>query len=233
MRVGHTDVLGRVDHHASSDETGVLSCLEHAGEPVHGSVGVRATDALDEGTDDVVVAVAAVADRLGVDGSLGIVERDMDRTPSGCGQGDGDLGAGERMTAVAARPAGEMLDSVGVSARPLDLEPPSDEFGDVGLVEGMETKQGRPRHQRRVDLEVRIFGGGADQHDQPLLDGRQQRVLLGLVEPVHLVEEQDRPGAALAESVTSRRDLFAHVLHRRRNRRQFDEHLLGRRRDQA
>ena len=135
---------------------GVLSCLEHAGEPVHGSVGVRATDALDEGTDDVVVAVAAVADRLGVDGSLGIVERDMDRTPSGCGQGDGDLGAGERMTAVAARPAGEMLDSVGVGARPLDLEPPSDEFGDVGLVEGMETKQGRSRHQWRIDLEVRF-----------------------------------------------------------------------------
>ena len=157
----------------------------------------------------------------------------MDRTPPGCGQGDGDLSTGERVAAVAARPASEMLDGVGVGARTLDLEPPSDELGDVGLVKGMETKQGRPRHQRRVDLEVRIFGGGADQHDQPLLDGRQQRVLLGLVEPVHLVEEQDRPGAALAESVTSRRNLFPHVLHRCRNRRQFDEHLLGRRRDQA
>ena len=97
----------------------------------------------------------------------------------------------------------------------------------------METKQGRSRHQWRIDLEVRVFGGGPDQHDQPLFDGGQQRVLLGLVEPVHLVEEQDRSGAALAESVTSRRNLFPHVLHRRRDRRQLDEHLLGRRRDQT
>ena len=54
------------------------------------------------------------------------------------------------------------------------------------------------REQRRVDLEVRVLGGGADQRHQPLLDRRQQRVLLGLVEAMDLIEEEDRRGAHLA-----------------------------------
>ena len=58
----------------------------------------------------------------------------------------------------------------------------------------------RPRQQRRVDLERRVLGGGADQHDVAGLDARQERVLLRLVEAVDLVHEDDgaAPGAAPA-----------------------------------
>ena len=49
------------------------------------------------------------------------------------------------------------------------------------------------RQECRVDLEVRVLRRRADQGQQPVLDTRQQRILLGLVEPVDLVEEQDRP----------------------------------------
>ena len=54
------------------------------------------------------------------------------------------------------------------------------------------------REERRVDLEVRVLGRRSDQRHEPRLDGGQQRVLLGLVEAVDLVEEEDRalPGAA-------------------------------------
>src|SRR5918999_1812623 len=52
---------------------------------------------------------------------------------------------------------------------------------------------GGPAKQRRVHLEVGVLGGGAHQHHEPLLHGRQQRVLLGLVEAMDLVEEEDRP----------------------------------------
>ena len=48
------------------------------------------------------------------------------------------------------------------------------------------------REQRRVDLEVGVLGGGADEDDRAILDGRQQRVLLRLVEAVDLVQEEDR-----------------------------------------
>ena len=67
----------------------------------------------------------------------------------------------------------------------------------------------RAREQRVVDLEVRVLGGGADQRHQALLDRGQQRVLLGLVEAVDLVEEEDRRGGrsarrSRARSITSR-----------------------------
>ncbi len=37
-----------------------------------------------------------------------------------------------------------------------------------------------------------VFRGGPNEGDDPGLDVREEGVLLGLVEPVHLVQEQDR-----------------------------------------
>jgi hypothetical protein len=56
----------------------------------------------------------------------------------------------------------------------------------------------RAREQRRVHLERRVLGGGADQHDVAGLDARQERVLLRLVEAVDLVDEDDRAAAGAA-----------------------------------
>ena len=169
LRVGHTDVLGRVDHHASSDETRVLPCLGMRASQYTAASASELTDALDEGADDVVVAAAAVAAAL----ASTAPSASSSVTWIGRPRAAAKATATSVLVSVAAVAAARrrMLDGVGVGARTLDLEPPSDELGDVGLVKGMETKQGRPRHQQRVDLEVRIFGGGADQHDQPLLDG--------------------------------------------------------------
>ena len=64
----------------------------------------------------------------------------------------------------------------------------------------------RTRHERRVHVEIRIVGRGADEADDPALDVRQQHVLLGFVETVDLVDEKDRrlapqlaPGAGLVD----------------------------------
>ena len=66
------------------------------------------------------------------------------------------------------------------------------------------------REQRRVHLEVGVLGRRADQGDEALLDRRQERVLLRLVEAVDLVEEEDGAPArraALARPLDHRRDL--------------------------
>ncbi len=47
-----------------------------------------------------------------------------------------------------------------------------------------------PRQQRPVQLERRVLGRGADQGHDPLLDEGQEAVLLGAVEAVDLVHEQ-------------------------------------------
>ena len=68
--------------------------------------------------------------------------------------------------------------------------------------------------QRRVDREERVLRRRPDQDDDAVLDVRQQHVLLGLVEAVDLVEEQDRPlavglrGRARASASTSRTSLM-------------------------
>ena len=70
---------------------------------------------------------------------------------------------------------------------------------------------GKTRAGRRRFTRSR-FPGCPDQHDQSRLHRRQQGVLLGLVETVHLVEEQDGALALLAESPAGRGQLGAHVL---------------------
>jgi hypothetical protein len=70
----------------------------------------------------------------------------------------------------------------------------------------------RPRQQRGVHFERRIFRGGADEDDVSRFDKRQKGVLLRLVESVDLVDEDDRLRAAglpfPARFLHQRPDLF-------------------------
>ena len=54
------------------------------------------------------------------------------------------------------------------------------------------------RQQRAVDFEGGIFGRGADQADAALFDVREESVLLGFVEAMDFVDEDDRARAVLA-----------------------------------
>ena len=75
------------------------------------------------------------------------------------------------------------------------------------------------RDQRRVDAEERVLRRRADQDDQPVLDVVEQHVLLGAVEAVDFVEEQDRPPAVVGEAVLGPVDDLADLLDARRRRR--------------
>src|SRR2546428_8041395 len=57
-RVGHPDILRRVDHHPSGDVPGILPRREHPHQPVHGGVGIRPPHALNKRRDMIVVRVA-------------------------------------------------------------------------------------------------------------------------------------------------------------------------------
>ena len=78
-------------------------------------------------------------------------------------------------------------------------------------VSGSRRKTRMPREQRRVDLEVGVLRGRADQRDRAVLDLRQQRVLLRLVEAVDLVEEEHRRPAAPVDPLARAGDHGAHV----------------------
>ena len=91
---------------------------------------------------------------------------------------------------------------------------------------GRELVDLRAREQGRVDLEVGVLGRRADQGHQPLLDGGQERVLLGLVEAVDLVEEEDRRPAGLA-ALGRAREHLAHLGPPRVDGRELLERAVG------
>ena len=86
---------------------------------------------------------------------------------------------------------------------------------DLVVGQRLEPPDAHPRQERGVDLEVGVLGRRADQGDRAVLDVGQQRVLLGLVEAVDLVEEQDGPGAVQGQPILRLGDRRANARPRR------------------
>ena len=139
------------------------------------------------------------------------------------GERDRALEDVERLARVAAREVDEVLERVvgrarrrpsGRTRRRARAPRPRARAGrsspTSSSVERLEAEHAHPRQERRVDLEVRVLGRGADQRDRAVLDVGQERVLLRLVEAVDLVDEQDacaRPSSAsrsCAAAITTR-----------------------------
>ena len=229
--VGVADVLGGADHDAAGDELGVLAGVEHAREPVEHGVGVAAAHRLDEGRDDVVVHVAGLvvgqaaagvglAHVLGEDperggrGTVGplAVRRRVDHLAR-------QLERGERRPSV---PARERHDLVGRLGRELvgagqalrRGHGAGEQLADRVVVQGLQLHHAASADERRVDLEVGVLGGGADEHHRAVLHGVQQGVLLAAVEAVDLVHKEDRPPAEGEQAGLGGLDLPAEVLDR-------------------
>ena len=214
LRVGVADVLGGEDDHPPGDEPRVLAALEHRREVVERRVGVRAARRLDPGRDVVVVLVAGlvVEDRLALHRVLGVGDRDRPAVAARRGLAR-ELERVERRPRVAARARGEEGDRVVVDRRRRRTRRASSARrsspSTSAALERVQLVDLGAGEQRRVDLEVRVLRRRADERDQPLLDRRQQRVLLRLVEAVDLVEEEDRRAPAAraarrARAITSR-----------------------------
>ena len=82
----------------------------------------------------------------------------------------------------------------GPQALVLIRQGPAQEDENLCFLEGLEDEDPGPGQQRPDDFEIGVFGGGPDEGDEPFLHVGQQGVLLGLVEAVDFVDEED--GAA-------------------------------------
>ena len=90
----------------------------------------------------------------------------------------------------------------------LDRLGPLQQMGERRLVERLEHQHAGAREQRRVQLEGRVLGGRADQRDGAVLHHRQEGILLGPVEAVDLVDEEQRALPRLAPAAR----LLEHLL---------------------
>ena len=137
-----------------------------------------------------------------------------DRVARGGRRLAGELERGQRRARVAAGARREEREHVvgHLGRRALAaLQGPAQQRLDLLRAQLVQLVDLRAAQQRRVDLEVRVLGRRADERDEPLLDGGQQRVLLGLVEAVDLVEEEDRRLAARLAPVRGAVDDAAHL----------------------
>ena len=122
---------------------------------------------------------------------------------------------------MASRPSGE---SVTVPASPSGAaRARSSRAADLLLGERPEGDHPAAREEGGDDLEGRVLGGGADERHRPVLDVRQERVLLGLGEAVDLVHEEDGPLAVHLSPVPGRGHDLADLLHPAQDRAEGDE----------
>ena len=202
--VGVADVLGGEAHQSAGEVERVLARLEHAGEPVESGVGVGVAERLVERRDQVVVLLAAlVVEERALLGRL--ADRGLrDDAPAARvrrRQHDRELEDVERRARVAVGEARDEPERLVADGRPEAGEAAlavgegaAQERQQLGLAEGVQHVDPAAREERRVDLEGGVFGRGADQDDRAHLDVGQERVLLGAVEAVDLVDEEDRAG---------------------------------------
>src|SRR5207247_2643622 len=211
-RVCVPDVLRGENHHAPGDEAWILARLQHRCQVVDGCVRVAAAQGLDEGGREVVVLIAlAVVEKR----SLACGVEDVLLAYLGvlrAGRREGELQDLERAAGVATRSVRDQADDP-VRDSGLERGPtPPDDLSQLLLVEREQLDDGAPGEKRRVDLEVRVLGGRADQRHEAVLDRVQDRVLLAFVEAVDLVDEEDRPHAVSAETLRRSGDDRPHVV---------------------
>ena len=221
--IGVADILRCGDEHAPRDELGVLSPVDHAGEPIERRIRIAAAHGLDERGDDVVVHVLvlvvrqAAMRRGGAHLVLGQQGGRVRRT--GLHHAGSQLQRGERAASVASRHEDDrvarlVVERVTAPQAPLVGERTVDECGQVLVGQSMELDHARARYERRVHFEERVFRGGAHQHQDAVFHGMKERVLLAAVEPVDLVHEQDGAQAAHGQALLGCVDFTPQVGHR-------------------
>ena len=110
---------------------------------------------------------------------------------------------------------------------------PADDRLELRLGQALEHVHAAAREERRDHLEGRVLGRRADQGHGAALDVRQERVLLGLVEAVDLVDEEDRALAAEREALRGLGDEAPDLLDAGEHGGERGEVRLGVRREQG
>ena len=138
----------------------------------------------------------------------------------------------ERVARVAVRKDGDLAEHVVRTDDPELAEPAvlvqrvTEKRHEILLGKALQDKHLAARQERRVDLEGRILGRRADEDDGPLLDERQERILLRLVEAVDFVDKKDGAETEQTPLLGPRHDLLD-LLDAARHGRIVDELGLG------
>ena len=125
-----------------------------------------------------------------------------------------ELEDAQRRARVASGPGGDQSNGCVGHVQPELDRTTADDRRELFLGERLQLVDLAAGEQRRVHLEVRVLRRRADQRQQAFLHRGQQGILLGLVEAVDLVEEENGATAVCAEPLARCRDHRPHLGHR-------------------
>ena len=198
LRVGHADILGRGAGEAAEHRLPGLAGHHHARGIVECRVHVGAAQRLVEAAQQVVMPVAGLV----VHGHAPLQQLTHGLEPEWAvfpGAED-QLGHVEQVAAIAAGEVDHRLACLGQQRQGAALLGfgAGEKLGKRRLIELLEHQHLAARQQRAVQFKGWVFSGGPHQHHGAVLDHRQEAVLLGAVEAVDLVAEQQRACAGSA-----------------------------------
>ena len=188
--VGLADVLHRHAHDPAGQIQRVLAAVEHPRQPVEGRIRVRPTHRfMQRGYEVVVLFSRLVVSRrtLLQNAGEGLDVQRLDAV-----EAEQHLRHGQQVAAVAVGQRGQRLPRLRRQRQGLALLRlgPNQQLIQRRVIEPLQHEHLRPRQQRPVQFERRVLGRRAHQGDDPLLHEGQEAVLLGAVEAVDLVDEQ-------------------------------------------
>ena len=115
---------------------------------------------------------------------------------------------------------------IGIAETAIVHERCAEDLADVIVGKAVQLDQARTGEQRRIHLEERILRRCTDEHHDAILHRMEQRVLLGAIEAVDLVDEQDGAQAAMDQTLVGFRDDLAQIRHRAADGRDFHERCV-------
>ena len=189
VRVGVADVFAGDAEHPPRDGERVGTAVNHSRKPVHRAVRAGAAQRFVEGGEEFVEPVALFVQRFRLVGQR-LCER---------GVAGNALAAQQRpffqpadgFARVAACLVGEGGDGGFVDFKAEGGEAAPQFFREFVFAQGLEMEDAQAREQSVVEVEGGVFGGGADEDEGAVFDVGEEGVLLGFVEAVDFVDEED------------------------------------------
>ena len=221
--IGQTHVFRGTQAQAAGNEEGILTSVNHPGQVIDGRVGIGPADALDKGRNDIVVhlAILVIDGHVFLDGGRYRLVINDDGLLAGLGVNH-QLQHIEELAGVTAAVTHQSLAFPHFHGLVLEenilVEGTVQKDLQILFLQGFEYKDLAAGQQGSNDLKRGVLGGCTHQHDGAVFNGSQKGVLLGFVETVDFVYEQDG-SPFLAEQAAGLglvKDL-AHILYPRRN----------------
>jgi hypothetical protein len=231
LRIGIPHVLAGDANHPSGGVERILSRLQQPGEPIERGVGIGVPQTLLQRGDEIEVLFSrlVVNERLPLDGFQDRLPADAtDSVRPGGGHLKGQIERIQDASGIPRRPCHELGQRI-LAERRLSSQTSGVRYRAANnllqslLSQGPQDVDLQAREQSGIDGEGRILGGRADEEDRTRLDERKKRILLGPVEAMKLVDENESPlPRGPAEPLRGGHD-FPNLLDAGEDRRKADE----------